>query len=645
MKASRRVLISSVVAVVASAVGVPLGALAVPAHAHRPTAAGCQAGGSWPMYQADPAHTADACSQIATSNVSQLRPSWFVSTPGTVSDTPAVAFGSVFAGDSTGAFYALDRATGAVEWTFRTTAAHSCFLDAPRPHADTHQTGFGEITASPATATIGGQRVVFVGAGASLFALDAGTGRCLWAQDTDPGRPSDAVEIESSPVVDTATNPPEVLVGNDDNSSPGIAVTGLQAFDATTGALLWKYEPERDLTLYPREFGGSDALTLSCGDGSPNPYCNPATIPGLAPNSTTYADACGDVWSSPALDTTFTDPAGGNSFEGSGSVSQSSWAAKRMTATGGPSHDGLVVFGTGNCGANPDPATALAHGDYVDNNAIFALDPVTGVRVWNFVAPYNAYDSNPNEPGGGDDDFGSSPVLARLAAGTVKGCPSGRMVIEGSKSGYAYGLCETGGTEVWQNQVAQPGQGSPDSVGSIGGMIGSPSLGLAGGRPTVFFTSAQPLPFTNDGVRFPGDGDANIARCPGLSSLPLLPACPDLGLLANPQRLASLHAVDAATGRLVYQVPSPPTYSASTYTGGVVFMPDSFASAVAAFDADNGQPLWAFPLGAVPASGVAIAGRSVYLGTGESDGSTDGIVVPPQATGIWSFTLPARTAR
>ena len=649
----RRVFLGATV--VAALAGVPAaGALSPTGTAAGTAPTGCRvATGTWPEYQGEPTHSADACSGLNPADAATLRPAWFVGTNGPVTDTPAVNWGRVFAGDYSGRVYSIDQSSGRTGWTFDTTAATGCFLDAPSPHADTHSTGFGQIPASPATATIDGRNLVFVGAGGSLFALDAASGKCVWAQDTDPGRPGNSLEVESSPVVDPSTPTPEVLIGNDDNSSAGVGVTGLMAFDAGTGALLWKYEPERDLTLTPGEFGGSDAATLSCGDGSPNPDCDPTRIADLAPNQTAFADACGDVWSSPALDSSFTDPGGVNSFQGSGAGAPAGWAPKQVTTSGQASPDGLVVFGTGNCSADPNPSAALAHGDYVDEQGIFALDPVTGVRVWNFVEPYNTYDNNPNEPWAGDDDFGSSALLAHVPAdgippnvcppdGGPKGGRTTTLVIEGSKAGYAFGICEATGPQhgrpVWSNQVAQPGQLSPDSVGAVGGMIGSPSLGLSNGRPTVFFTSAIPLPFSNDGFRQPGDGDSNIASCPGLSQLPLLPACPDLSILNDPQRITSLHAVDAATGKVDYQVPTPPTFAASSYTNGVVFMPDSLAGGVAAFDADQGTPLWAFPLGSFPASAAAIAGNSIFLGSGESEGAAQGQSLPPQLFGIWSFS-------
>lgn len=596
------------------------------------------------MYQGNPARSADACSSISASNVSATVPRWFFPTAGNVVAAPAVADGTVYVGDSTGVFYAISQSTGHEVWKFTAASALSCFRDTRNPHATAHEAGFGAIISSAAVETVAGRPTVFLAAGGSVFALDARTGQCVWAQDTDPAKPASAIEVESSPVVDTSVNPPEVLIGNDDNGVPGITVTGLMAFNAQTGALLWKYEPERDLTLRPSQFGGSDASALSCGDGTADTaYCNSANIPDLAPNSGSYADACGDVWSSPALDESFTDPAGQNTFEGSGSRPPG-WYPKQVTASGKSAKDGLVVFGIGNCAANPNPAMAEAHGDYVDNQSVFALDPATGVRVWNFVAPYNAYDRNPQEPDGGDDDFGSSPVLAKVPSADVSAAacsgPAGStgLVVEGSKDGYAYGLCEATGATVWSHQIAQPGQLDQATVGSIGGYIASASLGAVDGKAALFFVAAIPLPFTNAGIF--AKGDTNITSCPGaiLNKLPLLAACPDLSLLAHPSRLLSLSAVDAATGKVDWRTAALPTSAATTYTNGVVFAPQSLAFGIVAYNANNGAPLWAFPLGAAPASGAAIAGSGIYLGAGASVGTVNGKEVPPQATGVWDFT-------
>lgn len=584
-------------------------------------------------------------------DVSTLTPTWFVSTAGAVTATPAVVNGTVYVGDSTGVFYALNQTSGATEWTFDGTSPQSCFLDAPDPHAESHTTYDGEITSSASVTTVAGTPTVYVGIGGSLFALNAVTGQCIWAQDTEPANPTSTIEIESSPVADTSVTPPEVLVGNDDNGTPGTAVTGLMAFNAQTGDLLWKYEPERDLTLTPSEFGGSDALTLTCGDGVPDTsYCNSTNIADLPPNSTSYADACGDVWSSPALDTSFVDPAEENTFEGSG-TQPAGWYPKQITSGGSTSADGLVVFGTGNCASNPTPATALAHGDYIDNQSVFALDPITGIRVWNFIEPYNIYDNNPNEPIGGDDDFGSSAILAQVPTADTPpdtACTSNdgttSIVVQGSKSGFAYGLCEATGATVWKNQIGQPGQLSQAvaALDSVGGYIGSPALGADNGRATAFFASGIPLPFSNDGLREPGGGDTNASACPGavLDELPLLSACPDLSLATDPSRLVPLTAVDAATGTVEWKAASVPTYAGLSYTNGVVFNPQTLGLSIVAYSASTGDPLWAFPLGSAPSSAAAISGSSIVFGAGTAFDSLDGEVVPPQSLGIWSFTTP-----
>jgi outer membrane protein assembly factor BamB len=605
------------------------------------------------MYQHDAHHTANGCSTLAPTTAPTLHPAWFTSTPGAVTAEPTVANGTVFVGDSTGVFHALDQATGASKWTFSVTAPQTCYRDQPNPYADQHNAGFGSITSSaafaPTVTNSAGHPTVFFGAGGSLFALDAATGACQWAQDVDPGAPTNSVEVESSPVVNTATAAPQVLVGSDDNSGAGAGVTGMQAFDATTGGLLWRYEPERDVTLYPSQFGGSEALALSCGDGSPNSFCTPENVPGIAPNSLAWADACGDVWSSPVLDTTFVVPAGKNKYQSTGTpASNPAWFPKQITTTGRKSQDGAVIFGTGNCGANPNPSTTYAHNDYAHTEGEFALDPVTGVRIWNWFEPPNLYNTgNPNEGGAGDTDFGSSAVLANVAAADLPASSAchakkgtANVVIQGGKSGYAYGICELDGSEVWGIQASQPGQISPEFIGAGGGFIGSASVGAANGRPAAFLNSALFLPFADDGVRTPGDGDDAGASCPGPNGLPLvlLPVCPDPSLVSDPARMLSLEAIDAATGHLIWRAPSTPSYAATSYSNGVVFAASTTGFSADAYDANTGVPLWAFPLAATTASGTAIAGPSIFIGAGLSESQAGPSTVPPGNNGVWSFT-------
>ena len=628
-------------------------------------------GASWTMYQHDAAHTAQGCSSLNTLRAATLHPAWFVSTPGAVSAEPTVADDTVFVGDSTGLMHAVSETTGAPDWTFAAGSPQSCYLDQPAPYADRHSPGFGAITSSAsfapavhADARYPDAPTLYFAAGGTLFAIDALSGTCDWAQDLDPGAPTNKLEDESSPVLDTSVRPPEVITGTDDNSSSGVTVTGLQAFNAITGALIWRYEPERDVTLYPSEFGGSDARTLSCGDGSPNADCSPADVPGIGLNSRAWADACGDVWSSAALDPTYVDPAGANTYQSVGPQASVDpvWQPKTITASGHRTEDGLVVFGTGNCQADPAPSTTFAHDDYAHTEGLFGLDPVTGVRVWNWFEPPNAYNTdNPDEQGGGDDDFGGSAVLASVPdsefAQGISGCPAAagapatrpsgsvpadttNVVIQGGKSGYVYGLCESTGRELWRVQAVQPGELGNSIVGALGGFIGSPSLGRANGRTAAFFDAAIPLPFAGDGIRQPQSGDDAGATCPDLAvpGLPLLPACADPSLATNPQRLMAVQAIDAATGTVVWRTLAGPSYAATTYSNGVVFVPSTTEFSAVAYDANDGLPLWRSSLGAAPASGTSIVGSAIFLGTGISDGERGGTTVPPGANGIWSFS-------
>ena len=253
-----------------------------------PASAPCST--DWPMYQHDASRTGAACAAgVTTANAATLVPAWQARTANPVTATPTVAGRSVFVGDAGGVFYALDRSTGTPKWTFNVTStSNGCHA------ADRHEVDYGEITSSAAVASLaGGRQLVIFGGGGTLYALDAATGACAWHQDLDPRSPRSRMEIESSPAVAAVHGRAlRVFVGSDSNENPAAsAPPGVQAFDAATGVLQWKYQPETGST-------GSVVDTLD------------------APSNT---NGCGDVWSSPAVD------------------------------PGADNGQGLVVFGTGNC--------------------------------------------------------------------------------------------------------------------------------------------------------------------------------------------------------------------------------------------------------------------------------------------------------
>ncbi|HZT67871.1 MAG TPA: PQQ-binding-like beta-propeller repeat protein [Acidimicrobiales bacterium] len=522
-------------------------------------------GCSWPMYQQNISRTGAACdTNITPQNAATLHPAWFTPTAGPVTATPTVADGKVFVGDDSGTFNAFDQASGSTVWSFSINASHVCHGNTIGP--DHHAVSYGPFTSTAAVSGIGHDvdPVVFFGGGGTLYAADAATGACLWAQDLDPSHPTSAMEVESSPVVATIGGVPEVIVGSDSNegNSPASGPPGVQAFNARSGALLWKFEPE-----------------MPTGQ---------QTVDSLA--STRLTDGCGDVWTSPAVDPAF-------------------------SGTGG---QGLVVFATGNCPPSPATGTTV--------EGITAVYANNGEPAWRFQEPGNLYTGS-QYPDGGDTDFGSSPIITSVA-GT-------HAVIEGSKSGYVYAVAESTGTKIWGIQAAQPGElGS--GPGAIGGFIGGAALGsaappTAAASPAWFGATAIPAPFTGAGIPSVDTSLACVDTTSGTSTAGTS-AC-------DPLRAASLHAVDASTGKVLWQAPiSLPSYAAVSYVGGpagggVVFAPSTTGFSIVAYDADTGTPLWSFPLGAAVASGTAVVGSSIYLGTGIYEGGQS----VPGVNGVWSF--------
>jgi outer membrane protein assembly factor BamB len=233
----------------------------------------------------------------------------------------------------------------------------------------------------------------------------------------------------------------------------------------------------------------------------------------------------------------------------------------------------LVVLVTGNCDKPP-----VAPGD---GEAITGIALDTGTLKWR-------HQPRPAD-NGLDLDFGATPNL--LANGNVGA---------GGKDGLYYSIPEGGdGTPNWTSRVA--------NASDLGGMIGSTALGKVNGAPAVFASTA--LPFS---TRDPRTSFEETLRNPGLAT--------------------GLHAIDATTGKKLWDAPTGPAYGAAVYSGGVVFVPDTFTFTLQAFDANTGVPLWAFPMQGPPASPPAIVGASLYVGSGIAFGP------PLDSIGaIWGF--------
>jgi outer membrane protein assembly factor BamB len=175
------------------------------------------------------------------------RERWRFATGGRVRSTPAVVNGVVYVGNSDGFVYAIDAESGTERWRFQTAGAS---LDAADFGFDRRQ-----IYGSPAVE--GGQ--VFVGSrDASLYALDAVTGRQLWTFDE-----------ESAWVISSAAVTGDRVYSARSSSGNTRAIdraTGEEVWSHAAGSLVFSSPVISGGTLYIGEEDG-DVVARDTGSG------------------------------------------------------------------------------------------------------------------------------------------------------------------------------------------------------------------------------------------------------------------------------------------------------------------------------------------------------------------------------------------
>lgn len=242
---------------------------------------------------------------------------------------------------------------------------------------------------------------------------------------------------------------------------------------------------------------------------------------------------------------------------------------------------GLVVFDVADCHfSNPPPAS----------ESVVALHADTGKKAWSF-RPARV------DPGC-DTDFGATANAATGASGS----PSFLGV--GSKDGTYYSLDPGTGALRWSTNVV------------FGGFSGGFIATTAYDGTRVYGSTAL-----GDYGRFEGVG---MKRCD--------PTNPRDTTLQEP----SVHAFDAATGRIDWQATNEPSFAPTTVAGGMTFNGPALDPVVVVRDAATGSVLNRLPLSALCWSGIATVGNAVLVGTGASQqGHPDGVVaftpggVPP----------------
>jgi polyvinyl alcohol dehydrogenase (cytochrome) len=354
-------------------------------------------GCDWPMWGYSPERTfATACDTgLNPGTVGELERAWFHQTDDVVTSTPAVVGDTVYVGDWAGVVYALDRETGDERWRVQTPEHQSVYA--------------GQIVSSPAVADLDGERWVFIGSGKTMFALSAADGEERWHHELgELGDTVEPTEFESSPVVVGDV----VLAGYDVHNTPGYR-SGLIAFDATSGDVLWDFDPD--------EAGGFEEGT-----------------------------GCVDVWASPSVDEGrgLVFAGTGNcpsSPEGWGDYTEAIFALDLETGEPvwsyqphEPNNDDLDFAGAPNLFSIGDrDVVGLGNKD----GHYYVVDRATGAPVWQVEATQPGLE----EPG---SNFSTGGFIGGTAV-------SDGMVVGGTGVGpcpCAHGIDAATGEIAWQNE-------------------------------------------------------------------------------------------------------------------------------------------------------------------------------------------------
>lgn len=550
---------------------------------------------------------ASACNGIGAGNVATLRPQALYRTRDSVTSTPAVVDGKVYVGAWDGTFYAFDAAAqGLGDPSLSGTPVATVEPDWTYKIDDTNGVSFGRIVSSPTVTDV----VLGSGPTAAPRRLVIFTGGAtLYVLDAEDRNGNGEGDLLASICLD-----PRVPSDTPSGRCQG-TTTGEVESEASPVVVPWKDNKLRILVgtdvHNDMKVGrtGVTAVDLHLNDRTLHPEWK------FDPEGDGPGDLDGATYTGTGLVTQ-----GSGTGDGCGGV----WGTPAVDTA-----SNVVVFGTSSCQVMD--GTDLPDPDNVAGEKVWGIDLATGAFQWRFSPP---------RPWGSrtDDDFGASPQLFTVDGQLLAGA--------GSKDGWYYALDAADGTEVWKTQVGQPGHANEDFA--IGGVLGSPARGQAGETEAIFITTAISTP-----VGAPVDYGT-------FDSI-------DSSLAEDPARMLSLHAVDAATGEILWRSPlTRQTYGHPTYANGLVFVPATAGFSVQAFDAATGVPVWtSTALNGAPSSGVAVTDSQIFFGTGTrqtdagfklfgNDSTMPDEIqeqVPPQAedlvgadpqerlAGIWSFTL------
>ncbi len=407
----------------------------------------------------------------------------------------------------------------------------------------------------------------------TLWAVNSGTGQVIW---------SHSIPSYTGIAGDTSRSTPAVTNGMlilGDQAPPGAGGGAwLLAVNASNGNLVWKTEldshPAAVVTGSPSVYGGYAFVGISSLEedlaGQPGYPC--CTFRGSV--------VAVNVSSGKVTWKTYLTPS--NNGQTGGYSGAAVWGSTPVVDT----RNYMVYVGTGNNYTVPSGVctapgqtgcTAPASNDYADS--VMALSIFTGVVLWSHPTltsdVHTLACTNPGEVCGPDFDFGSGPNLYTTTM------PSGiqrDLVGIGQKSGVYYALDPNSGQTVWATKI-----GPGTELGGI--QWGSATDGT---RIYAAESDYTGVPYTVNGQTLTG---------------------------------GSWAALDAATGRILWQTPDPqgaPDLGYMSVANGVVYAPSDAGSGsnMYALNAATGAVLWSFASGGSVIGGAAIVNGTVYWGSG-----------------------------
>jgi polyvinyl alcohol dehydrogenase (cytochrome) len=441
----------------------------------------------------------------------------------------------------------------------------------------------GNVSATP---TVYAGAVYVSDQGGTLWAVDAGSGHVLWSHTIAGYTGVAGDRSRTSP----AAYGDELITGDGWIVGPNTGGARVFAVNRLTGKLLWSTKVDSFfgsiITSSPAVYQGVAYLGISSREEGL------AATPGYQCCVFRGAIVALDARTGRILWKTYTVASNNHGSDTNlpgGYSGNSVWGSSPVVDP----RRGLLYIGTGNTYTVPagvctmpgqTGCTPPAAGDYVDS--ILALNLRNGAIAWaDRTLTSDNFTGSCAVPGvacGPDFDFGSAPNLF-TTRNPKTGQPE-QLLGDGQKSGVYSAVNPANGKLAWITQVGP------------GGLAGGIEWGSATDGRRIYVAASD-----SDHISYTLGGSGPYA--------------------GRTTTGGSWAALDAATGKILWQTPDPQTavdIGFVSAANGVVYAGSNAGTGnnMYALDAATGKILFSFASGGAVVSGAAVAGGSVYWGSG-----------------------------